>query len=344
MRLLYIIPKLHEKGGIQRFSLSIYSSLKERHEIVLKDWKNEISPVEQAMMRFLPQKMAAKRYRRIAGSIDGKSFDLAHFWHIEPSIGAEGKYIVSAHGMEILEKSMKEYRKILYSESLKNAKFVHANSSFTARLIADSFEMDKEKIRIIPPPLSLGISYRRIKSTVPVIGTLSRFVKRKNISGIIKALQILHEKDIEFIYRLAGDGSLREQILKELKKSRFRWEYLGQITEKEKMERFYPSLNVFVLPPLELKDDVEGFGIVYLEANAYGVPVVAARTGGVPDAVKEGVSGIFADPEDPEDIAEKIEFLINDHKRFEKSSRKWAENFLPEKIAPMFERMYLDSL
>ncbi len=345
MRCLYVIPRLHEKGGIQQLSLSIYSALRERHEIVLKDWENEVSFAERALMRFLPRKMAAKRYVEIAAkNIDAKNFDMTHFWHLEPSIGARGRYVVSAHGMEVLEKNVRGYRRLLYRESLKNAEFVHVNSRFTARLVTDNFGIDKERIRIITPPLTLKISHRHIESDVPVVGTISRFVKRKNIPAIIKALEILHESGVEFIYRLAGDGPLKDIVLKELKRSGFRWEYLGEISEKDKIERFYPSLDVFVLPSLELKDDVEGFGIVYLEANAYGIPVVAARTGGVPDAVKEGVSGIFADPNDVEDIAKKMGFLLKNRKKYEKSSREWAEGFLPQKIALRFERMYMDSL
>lgn len=344
MRCLYVIPKLHEKGGIQQFSLSIYNALRGRHEIVLKDWGNEVRFAEWALMRLLPQKMAVKRYMKTVKSPDIENFDIAHFWHLEPSIGARGRYVVSVHGMEVLEKNVRGYRRLLYRESLKNAEFVHVNSRFTARLATDNFGIDKERIRIITPPLTLRISHRHIESGLPVVGTISRFVKRKNIPTIIKALEILHESGVEFIYRLAGDGPLKDIILKELKRSGFRWEYLGEISEKDKIERFYPSLDVFALPPLELRDDVEGFGIVYLEANAYGIPVVAARTGGVSDAVKEGVSGIFADPEDAGDIAKKIGFLLKNRKKYEKSSRAWAEDFLPEKIAPRFERMYMDSL
>jgi len=79
---------------------------------------------------------------------------------------------------------------------------------------------------------------------------------------------------------------------------------MDELSEEKKINEFYPFIDVFVLSPFELPNDVEGFGIVYLEANAYGIPVVASKTGGVPDTIKENVSGVFADPTNPEDIAE----------------------------------------
>ena len=343
MKYRYVVPALHEKGGIQQFSMSIYNALRTENRIILEDWRNPIHIWERLILRAVPANAAAKRYLRRA-KVEHGDFDFTHFWHIEASVGYEAQYVVSVHGMEILEKNVRRYRRILYGQALRNAGFVHANSAYTAKVIADNFDIDSANMRVINPPLSLKISKKGHKNEIPVIGTISRFVKRKNISGIIKALRILHESGVDFTYKLAGTGPLKGNILKELKRSPFRWEYLGEISEKDKIDGFYPSLDVFVLPPLELKDDVEGFGMVYLEANAYGIPVVAARTGGVPDAVKEGVSGVFANPESPEDIAKKAKYLLKNHRKYEETAKSWAENFLPEKIAPKFEEMYEELL
>ena len=61
--------------------------------------------------------------------------------------------------------------------------------------------------------------------------------------------------------------------------------------------------------------DVEGFGIALLEASASGKPVVAGRSGGMPDAVREGETGLLVDPEDAESVARTIEALLEDPAR-----------------------------
>ena len=128
--------------------------------------------------------------------------------------------------------------------------------------------------------------------------------------------------------------------MSELKRAKFEYEYLGEISEEKKINEFYTSIDVFVLPPLELPNDVEGFGIVYLEANACGIPVVASKTGGVPDAVKEGISGVFADPTNPKDIADKILFVINTLKEWEQRCKEHAKNFDIRKISKQFRELY----
>jgi len=62
----------------------------------------------------------------------------------------------------------------------------------------------------------------------------------------------------------------------------------------------------------EREGDVEGFGLVYLEANACGKPVIGGRSGGVPDAVLDGVTGLLVEPTDTDDIAAAIIKLLAD--------------------------------
>ncbi|MBZ0271974.1 glycosyltransferase family 4 protein, partial [bacterium] len=74
----------------------------------------------------------------------------------------------------------------------------------------------------------------------------------------------------------------------------------------------YARADAFVMASRSDGDDVEGFGIVFVEAGAFGVPVVGGRSGGVPEAVRDGESGFLADPLDPADIAGKIARILDD--------------------------------
>jgi len=349
MKINYVVPELHKYGGIQEFAKSISLELEE-FNIKLINWENDLSIVAKAIMKFSPAKISSLLYRNYFCFHFKRKYkfngNLIHFWHPEPAtafLDMGYEYIVTCHGMEILPANIKGFREILYSEVFDRALLIHVNSNYTRKLLTKFFDVPRKKIRVINPPINYKkfVSQGRIRNKDKIIiGTLTRFNKRKNVPNIIKALNILKEKyDLKFIYYLAGDGLEKKKILNELKNSKFEWKYFGKISEEKKIKEFYPSLDVFVLPPLELPNDVEGFGIVYLEANAYGIPVVASKTGGIPEAVKEGVSGVFANPTDPEDIAMKILKVLENKDKYSSLARKWAKKFDIKKIGEKFRKM-----
>ncbi|MBN1536621.1 MAG: glycosyltransferase family 4 protein [Anaerolineales bacterium] len=109
------------------------------------------------------------------------------------------------------------------------------------------------------------------------------------------------------------------------------------VVSDEDLQRYYQEASLFVLTPQELEgDQFEGFGLVYLEAGAYGLPVVGTRTGGVADAVRDGMTGLLAQPEDVEGIAEAILRILKDPSlahQMGRSNRLWAETLTWDKNA-----------
>jgi glycosyltransferase involved in cell wall biosynthesis len=81
--------------------------------------------------------------------------------------------------------------------------------------------------------------------------------------------------------------------------------FLGRV-DNETLRREYASASLFVLVPKPQPGDVEGFGIVYLEAAGQGTPSLASRCGGAVDAVADGVSGFFANDSTPAGIADAL--------------------------------------
>ena len=82
------------------------------------------------------------------------------------------------------------------------------------------------------------------------------------------------------------------------------------------LQVYYRKASVFIMPSRELGDgDVEGFGIVYLEANSFGLPVIAGRSGGVVEAVENGVNGLLVDPVNVDEIKQAIISLIENKEK-----------------------------
>ncbi len=80
----------------------------------------------------------------------------------------------------------------------------------------------------------------------------------------------------------------------------------------EELSAYYNAADVFVMPNREEGTDVEGFGIVFLEANACSKPVIGGRSGGAVDAIADGESGYLVDPSSPQAIAEAASRLLTD--------------------------------
>jgi phosphatidylinositol alpha-1,6-mannosyltransferase len=314
-------------------------------------WSSPIRLRDLILMRSLPKRLCRTYFSHInkgGGSevISMDYYELVNYWHVDAAMALPlGKTsVVVCHGLEILESNVKDYKRGDFLTTLRGAGKIVANSRYTKQYLQSHYLIDPGKITVINPGIDLSVFDfipHGNSGEMFVIGTLTRLVERKNISNIIRALVLLkNEYKVQFIYKLAGDGPELKRVMGELARSEINFEYLGAITENEKVNVFYPSLDVFVLPPLETSESVEGFGIVFLEANACGVPVVAADTGGVSDAVKDSVSGLFANPRDPIDIARKIFEILAAKDDYRRSSREWAENFSQEITARKFLELY----
>jgi len=332
--IFYVVPYLREYGGIQTFAKSIYENLKTSFQIKLVNY-HFYYPSEKikTILKIFPglYKFLVKRELKKQKKEEIKKADLIHFWQPLAAIGFEKtNYIVSCHGRELLEGNIEPYKKKALKSVFKNAQKIHANSNYTKRLLLKNFpSVLSKRIKVIYPAVDIEKNSNKKKQERQlVIGTICRLNPRKNIVNIVKALEILKEKfELNFKYLLVGKGIEQETVLKSLKNAAFEYQYKKEISEEEKWEWFFSKLDIFVLPTLSLNEDIEGFGIVYLEANSVGVPVVASNTGGVSEAVKDGVSGLFVDPCKPDEIAEGIYSLAKNKKKYKSSAIQRAKNF-----------------
>ncbi len=123
-----------------------------------------------------------------------------------------------------------------------------------------------------------------------MILTISRLVKRKGIDRVISCLSKVESGFDNLVYVVVGHGPEAERLKEKSKTLKSRVIFTGNINDEEKYA-WYEICELFILAPIDDKVDVEGFGIVYLEAQAAGKPIIGSRVGGVPEAV--GESGIL---------------------------------------------------
>lgn len=211
----------------------------------------------------------------------------------------------------------------LEAQMYRDADFVIAVSGFTRELLIDS-GVDATKVHVVHPGVSaLYLQAEDAREAVRaslglgnefVVGTTARLVRRKGHELVLRALAQLLGSGRPFQYLVVGDGPERERLeqLAEGLGIGHAVSFLGHVDEGD-LPGLYDAMDLFVLPTQPTGDpyDVEGFGIVFLEAAARGLPSVASPVGGVPDAVIDGETGLLVPPA-PDAIAGAIGTLVND--------------------------------
>jgi len=202
---------------------------------------------------------------------------------------------------------------------------VVVNSLYTERQFV-RLGLRAEKVIVLTPGVdadkiaasagdSSELSCSRGASQAVRLLTVGTLVRRKGHDMVLRALAHLAPRYERLGYVVVGDGPNRcalEALASELRVSD-RVRFLGRLADGETY-REMAKCDVFVMPCRLLKERFgeEGFGIVFLEAAALGKPVVAGRSGGAPEAVVDGDTGILVDPESVVSLAQALERLILD--------------------------------
>lgn len=237
-------------------------------------------------------------------------------------------YVIYAHGNEILTAINSESEKRRFA--MRRASCILANSRYTAKLV-EKAGVRSEAIKIIPlgcdtekfrPHESSPEFRRRIlgwRENDRIILSVGNLVERKGHDMVIKALPLIRKVKPDVTYLIVGNGPYKK-YLESLASSLGVQEkviFAGRVSDKE-LPDFYSLCDVFTMISRERPDscDVEGFGLVYLEAGASGKAVVGGRSGGVGDAVLDGITGLLVDPYDVEGLCLTLtELLTNDQLR-----------------------------
>jgi phosphatidylinositol alpha-1,6-mannosyltransferase len=227
-------------------------------------------------------------------------------------------YAVSTHGMDVALAARRPWKRFLARRILLGADRVTTISSYTARILK-GYGVPGEKICFVQPcphitPESLlPQAETRLPTRSPIILTVSRLVKRKGHETILRALPPIIDEFPRCLYAVIGEGPHRaklEACVSELGLSDHVL-FLGPLSD-EHTAWWYQHCEVFAMTPTDENGDVEGFGLVYLEAGSFSKPVIGSNSGGVLDAVCDGVTGIVITQKDSTRCAIALRTLLRD--------------------------------
>ncbi len=229
------------------------------------------------------------------------------------------EYFVQIHGMDLLQAQASPRKRWLARNILQGAKGIITNSNAVSKLIREfAGELKISVVYPIPPQPKPADQerLRRLRQQYSLEGkkillTVGRLVPRKGVDRMLQALGLILHRFDDALYVIVGDGPYKEE-LQSLAKAYGRAVLFTGSVDDEERDTWFELADIFVMPARQLPDDIEGFGIVYLQAGWRGKPVVAGKSGGVTEAVINGETGLCIDGNNPEQIAQAVVELLKD--------------------------------
>jgi phosphatidylinositol alpha-1,6-mannosyltransferase len=224
------------------------------------------------------------------------------------------------------------------SEIAKNLDIATYLGEFTRNSMAPRFKDSRKLIKIAPgidtehfvPHASDDLRKNYGIDTKPTIVSVGRLVHRKGQDRLVEAMPRILAQIPNAHLIFIGEGPHRKVLDKLVSQLALddHVSFIGRIHYAD-LPRYISMGDIFAMPSRSrlLGLEVEGLGIVYLEASACGLPVIGGASGGAPDAVKHGITGYVVDGNDVEEIADRsIELLRDSELRstMGAAGRKWV--------------------
>lgn len=323
-----------EIGGVQTYLYEILNRLGEAHEIVVVTPVAGELPASSSISKIILKQSDIVSYWQIVRQLrPGRTL----VGHAHPRLllvarlSLRKDYAAVAYGNDFLAAQRHWHRRLfnhLLSKSDPLITISHVNANRLQHLGLPSARVvypgtDPEQFA---PPAAFK------EDAPPTLISVSRLVPRKGIDFVIKGLPALLERWPGLQYTVIGEGPDRERLQSLTKEIGVvgAVKFLGRVSAEE-LRQQYREAHIFVMPSREIIESgsVEGFGIVYLEAAASGLPVVAGHSGGAVEAVRHGETGFLVPPDDVGALLKTLHRLLADgelRRRLGENGRRWVED------------------
>lgn len=234
-------------------------------------------------------------------------------------------YAIIFYGLDFLSYRTTVFRRFFLRLNIRFADHVVVISSYTHTLLKD-FGVPEGKIVMAHPPMEQPVapdvtSVKRFVNDqhldpAHTILTVCRLVKRKGVDRVIKAMPAVIREFPDARHVIIGDGPERQALeqLAQTLRITDHITFLGRVPDHER-DIAYAAARAFIMLPVATRHDVEGFGIVYVEALARGIPIIATKSAGVTDIIRND-NGIALDElADTDQVSTAIRDLIREPDR-----------------------------
>lgn len=264
-------------------------------------------------------------------------------------------YLVYVHGEDVTTAATSRELSWMVRRVLGRASRVIANSQSTRSILLDQWRLPAERIRVlypgvdtkrfVPVPRDLGVRKALGWGNRPVVLTVGRLQKRKGHDQMIRALVEIRKQVPEVLYAVAGEGEERAALETLIRKERLaRHVQLMGAMDDARLVQCYQQCDLFALPNRREGADIEGFGMVLLEAQACGRPVLAGDSGGTAETMKIGETGRIVCCDRPEPLSAVTADLLSQPAlldRMGEAGRRWVvERFDWDALARQAQELF----
>lgn len=266
------------------------------------------------------------------------------------------KVVIYAHGEELTGWGRgRKFQAMCFA--LRHADRILANSDFTRDTLVSLIGVRPDRIVMAYPTVDAGrfrpgLPFEHLRARIGLtaaqrfILSVGRLQRRKSFDQVVRALPALLQRGIDVHYGIVGigdDWEYLQSLAQELGVSN-RLHLLGHVDPSE-LPNWYNACDLFAMPNRDIEGDTEGFGIVYLEANACAKPAIAGRAGGTGSAVEDGVNGLRVDGDDVHAVEAAIARLlldVDESRRIGAAARqRILTSFTPERRVELIRQVIL---
>jgi phosphatidylinositol alpha-1,6-mannosyltransferase len=264
-------------------------------------------------------------------------------------------YLCYVHGEDVTGATTSREQHFLARQVLRGAALVIANSHNTERILRDGWGLAPERVRVlhpgvdterfVPAPRDYRVRARLGWGERRVVLTVGRLQKRKGQDMLIRALPALRRAVPDVLYAVLGDGEERAALeeLVDREGVRQHVQFLGEADDAT-LVRCYQQCDLFALPNRQVGVDIEGFGMVLLEAQACGRPVLAGASGGTAETMRVPQTGRVVPCDGPEELTCVLTELLRQPELLEHmgaAGRAWVvERFDWSALTRQAERLF----
>jgi phosphatidylinositol alpha-1,6-mannosyltransferase len=266
------------------------------------------------------------------------------------------KVVVYAHGEELTGWGRgRKFQAMCFT--LRHADHILANSDFTRETLISLIGVPARRIVMAYPCVDAvrfrpGLPFDDLRAGIGLttgqrlILSVGRLQLRKGFDQVIRALPGLLACGLDVHYAIVGIGDEWDFLLRLARELGVgeRLRLLGHV-EPADLPRWYNACDVFAMPNRDIEGDTEGFGIVYLEANACAKPAIAGRAGGTGSAVEDGVNGLRVAGDDVRAVEDAIARLLLDSSESQRmgaaARQRIVEGFTPESRVELIRQVIM---
>lgn len=341
-------------GGMEKYAFELSEALASKADIKLIKWGGSA----KMLPLVLPYFLVLSCWKLVTGK-----FDIIHLQDgLLAPMGVVLKTIfrkpltVVIHGLDVTYQN--SFYQAVVKWSLKRAdKIICISEAAQSEVLKRGISLDKTiviplgtKDDIYDKNKTKARKYLNdklnIRSSDKIILSVGRLVERKGVHWFVSnVMPQLVKADPSILFLVSGEGDSRGLVEQAIRRAKLedRVRLLGR-TSQTVRRNLYNGADIFAMPNLPVKGDIEGFGLVLLEASLCELPVVAAGIEGIKDAITDGKNGVLVPTKDAKAIQKAIEKFTTDKPyaaKFGKASRSFTlKNYSWPLIADKFMTVY----